>query len=133
LPSDYGLSHQKNQKAEAVLLCRKIHTGRPRIVWQKRLGALDAVVKRADSAQPIYPKQAVLFEAGGVGALLRIAQRLGLFELINDIVPIVKRLWRFPKSAFSSQHFWDHMDRVNSDTIMEIEEKLVALIRRHFG
>jgi transposase len=143
--------------------------GKPRIVWQKYLGTLDAIVTRADSAQPMYPKQAVLFEAGGVAALLRITQRLGLFDGINEVVPkrdqgpsvaqymimaainraldpcsklaigdwyeqtLLKKLWAFPKSAFSSQRFWDHMDRVSSDAIREIEEKLVTQIRQHFG
>jgi len=143
--------------------------GKPRIVWQKYLGTLDAIVKRADSVQPQLPKEALLFEAGGSAALLRITQRLGLLELINDIVPkrdqgpsvghyivlaalnraldpcsklaigewyeqsIVKRLWRFPKSAFSSQRFWDHMDRISSDAIAQIEENLLPRIREQFG
>lgn len=143
--------------------------GKPRIVWQKYLGTLDAIVKRADSSQPIQPKEAVLFEAGGVAALFRITQRLNLFDLINEVVPkrdqgpsvahymimaainraldpcskvaigdwyeqsILTKIWPFPKSAFSSQRFWDHMDRVSSDAIMEIEEKLVPRIRQHFG
>ena len=143
--------------------------GKPRIVWQKYLGTLDAIVKRAESSQPQLPKEALLFEAGGSAALLRITQRLRLLELINDIVPkgeqgpsvghyivlaalnraldpcsklaigdwyeqtILKRLWRFPKSAFSSQRFWDHMDRINSDAITQIEERLLPRIRKLFG
>jgi transposase len=143
--------------------------GNPRIVWQKYLGTLDAIIKRADSSKPILPKEATLFEAGGVAALLRITQRLGLCELINDIVPkrdqgptvahymilaalnraldpcsklaigdwyeqtILKKMWRFPKSAFSSQRFWDHMDRIGSDAITEIEENLLPRIRQQFG
>jgi transposase len=143
--------------------------GKPRIIWQKYLGTLGAIVKRADSTQPQAPKEALLFEAGGSAALLRITQRLGLLELINDIVPkreqgpsvghymvlaalnralapcsklaiaewydqtILKRLWRFPKSAFSSQRFWDHMDRITSDGIARIEGKLVPRILQEFG
>ena len=143
--------------------------GKPRIIWQKYLGTLDALVKRAESAQPQPPKEALLFEAGGSAALLRITQRLGLLELINDVVPkkqqgpsvghyivlaalnralepwsklatgewyeqsIVKRLWRFPKSAFSSQRFWDHMDRISPDDIVEIEKKLIPRILERFG
>jgi len=143
--------------------------GKPRIVWQKYLGTLDAIIKRSESVQPQLPKEAVLFEAGGSGALLCIAQRLGLLDLINDVVPkrdqgpsvghyivlaalnraldpcsklaigdwyeqtILKRLWRFPKSAFSSQRFWDHMDRISSDAITQIEEKLLPRIRQQFG
>jgi len=143
--------------------------GKPRIIWQKYLGTLDAIVKRADSTQPQTPKEALLFEAGGSAALLRITQRLGLLDLINDVVPkreqgpsvghyivlaalnralapcsklligewyeqtILKRLWRFQKSAFSSQRFWDHMDRITSDSIARIEEQLVSRILQQFG
>jgi len=143
--------------------------GKPRIVWQKYLGTLDAIVKRSDATQPQPPREALLFEAGGSAALLRITQRLGLLELINDVVPkrdqgpsmghyivlaalnraldpcsksaiggwyeqsILKRLWRFPKSAFSSQRFWDHMDRISSDDITQIEEELLPRILKQFG
>ena len=143
--------------------------GKPRIVWQKYLGTLDAIVKRSDSTQPQPPREALLFEAGGSAALLRITQRLELLELINDVVPkrdqgpsmghyivlaalnraldpcsksaigdwyeqtILKRLWRFPKSAFSSQRFWDHMDRISSDDITQIEEELLPRILKQFG
>jgi transposase len=143
--------------------------GKPRIIWQKYLGTLDAIIKRKESAQPQPPKEAMLFEAGGSAALLRITQRLGLLELINNVVPkreqgpsaghyivlaslnraldpcsklaigewyeqtILKRLWRFPKSVFSSQRFWDHMDRISSDDIAKIEEKLIPRILQQFG
>lgn len=61
--------------------------GKPRIVWQKYLGTIDAIIERADGARPPRPKEAVLFEAGAVGALLGIAQRLGVVELIDSLVP----------------------------------------------
>ena len=61
--------------------------GKPRIVWQKYLGTVDAIVQRAEQARPAKPKETVIFEAGGVVALLRIAQRLGVTELINEVVP----------------------------------------------
>lgn len=61
--------------------------GKPRIVWQKYLGTIDAIVKRADKTTPPKPKETVIFEAGGVAALLRIAQRLELLTLINTMVP----------------------------------------------
>jgi transposase len=143
--------------------------GKPRIVWQKYLGTLDSILKRTDSNQPQAPREALLFEAGGSAALLRITQRLELLELINDTVPkrdqgpstghyivlaalnraldpcsksaigdwyeqsILKRIWRFPKSAFSSQRFWDHMDRLNADAITRVEEELLERILRTFG
>lgn len=146
----------------------RVH-GKPRIVWQKYLGTLDSIVKRSDSTQPQAPREALLFEAGGSAALLRIAQRLEMLELINDTVPkrdqgpstghyivlaalnraldpcsksaigdwyeqsILKRIWRFPKSAFSSQRFWDHMDRINADAITRMEEELLQRILGKFG
>lgn len=61
--------------------------GKPRIVWQKYLGTLDAIVQRADQARPARPKETVIFEAGGVAALLRIAERLKVMEVINRAVP----------------------------------------------
>ena len=44
--------------------------GKPRIVWQKYLGTLDSIVKRTELCSPAKPKQAVIFEAGGVAGLV---------------------------------------------------------------
>jgi transposase len=143
--------------------------GEPRIVWQKYLGTVDAIVRRAEEAAPPKPKETVVFEAGGVAALLRIAQRLGLVELIDAVIPkreqgpsvgqymllaalnralapcsklaigdwyeetLLRRLWRLPKTAFSSQRFWDHMDRVSEAAIDSVQEQLVARIEEEYG
>lgn len=143
--------------------------GKPRIVWQKYLGTLDSIIKRTEKAKPAAPKEAVLFEAGAVAALLRITQRLNVLELIDEIVPkreqgpsvgnymilaalnralapcsklaigdwyeqtILRRLWRYPKSVFSSQRFWDHMDRMSEEAIERVEEELVMRVREEFG
>lgn len=143
--------------------------GKPRIVWQKYLGTVDAIVKRAEKATPPKPKETVIFEAGGVAALLGIAQRLGLVDLIDKAAPkreqgpsvgqymvlaalnralapcsklaigdwyeetVLRRLWRLPKTAFSSQRFWDHMDMVSEQVIDNVQEKLAARIEREYG
>jgi len=143
--------------------------GKPRIVWQKYLGTIESIVERTEEAKPAKPKETVVFEAGGVAALLRIAQRLGLLELLNEVLPkreqgpsvghylllaalnraldpcsklaigdwyestVLHRLWRFPKSAFSSQRFWDHMDRVSEEDIETFQERLVSRVRDAFG
>lgn len=143
--------------------------GKPRIVWQKYLGTVDAIVKRAEGAAPPKPKEAVIFEAGGVAALLRIAQRLGVIELIDEAAPkrdqgpsvgrymllaalnralspcsklaigewyertVLRRLWRVPKTAFSSQRFWDHMDMVSEEAIDSVQRKLASRIEREYG
>jgi len=143
--------------------------GKPRIVWQKYLGTVDAIVARAEQARPPAPRETVIFEAGGVAALLRIAQHLDLLALLNEVLPkrnqgptvghylllaainralapcsklaigawydqtVLRRLWRFPVSAFSSQRFWDHMDLVSESAIETIQEKLLARVLATFG
>ncbi|HOZ47794.1 MAG TPA: IS1634 family transposase [Candidatus Hydrogenedentes bacterium] len=143
--------------------------GKPRIVWQKYLGTVDAIIARAEGSKPPKPKEAVLFDAGGVAGLSRIAQRLGLLDLIDAQVPkrdqgpsaghyivlaalnralapcsklaigdwyeqtVLRRLWRFDQSAFSSQRFWDHMSMVSEEAIETIQTELAARVRREFG
>lgn len=60
--------------------------GKPRIVWQKYLGSVDAIIKRFEQTKPLKPTETVLFEAGGVAALVGIANKLGIIELIDKIV-----------------------------------------------
>ena len=148
--------------------CKRVE-GKPRIVWQKYLGTIGNIVKRADEARPPRPQHTVIFQAGGVAALLGIAQRLDLLELINQVAPkrdqgpsvghyivlaalnralaptsklqiaqwyeetVLRRLWGLPKSAFSSQRFWDHMDRIEEEYIEEIQERIVARVEEVFG
>jgi len=143
--------------------------GKPRIVWQKYLGTVDAIVKRAEEARPPEPSEAVIFELGGVAALAGIAQRLGLMGLINDVVPkrdqgpsvghymvlaainralcplsktaigdwyeqtVLRRLWGYPKKAFSSQRFWDHMGMISEEAILKVEERLAAKVLSEFS
>jgi len=148
--------------------CKRVD-GEPRIVWQKYLGTLDAIVKRADDSKPPKPKHTVIFHAGGVAALLRITQRLEILDLINEVSPkreqgptvghyivlaalnraleplsklaignwyeqtVLRRLWGFDKSAFTSQRFWDHMDRLSEQDIERIQERLIPCIEKEFG
>lgn len=143
--------------------------GKPRIVWQKYLGTIEAIVNRAEDSKPPKPQHTVIFEAGGIAALLRITQRLKLLKLINEVSPkreqgpsvghyiilaalnralgplsklaignwydetVLRRLWGFNVSAFSSQRFWDHMDRLSEQDIEDIQERLVPRIEREFG
>jgi transposase len=143
--------------------------GKPRITWQKYLGTVEGIIKMAEGAEPESPREVDIFELGGAAALLGIAQRLGLEELIDEVVPkreqgpsvarymllaainralapcsklaigewygrtVLKRLWRHPESAFSSQRFWDHMDMVSEEAIAEMEERLASRIVSVFG
>ena len=61
--------------------------GQSRIIWQKYLGSVESILQRFQKTAPIKPSEAVLFEAGGVATLLKFANKLGLIDLINDIVP----------------------------------------------
>lgn len=143
--------------------------GKPRIVWQKYLGTVEAIVERHERDRPPKAKEAVIFHAGGVAALLGITQQIGVMQAINDIVPkreqgpsvghymvlaalnralapcskvgigdwyqasILRRLWGFGKNAFSSQRFWDHMDRISEQAIDSIQERLAANVADVFG
>lgn len=143
--------------------------GKPRIVWQKYLGTVDAIVQRLEQTRPDKPREAVLFEAGGVAALLRIAQRLDLLKVIDTVVPkreqgpsvghylvlaalnralapcsklamgpwyeqtVLRRLWRFEQTAFSSQRFWDHMSMISEKHVEAIQADLAPRIRQEFG
>jgi transposase len=46
---------------------------------------------------------------------------------------ILRRLWGFDKSVFTSQRFWDHMDRLSEKNIEDIQERLVPHIEKEFG
>lgn len=143
--------------------------GKPRIVWQKYLGTVEGLVQKIEQVSPPRPKETVIFEAGGVAALLGIAQRLGVLDIINEVTPkraqgpsvghyillaainralspcsklaigdwykdtVLKRLWRFPKTAFSSQRFWDHMDGISEEAIDAIQDDLAVRIKKEFG
>jgi transposase len=61
--------------------------GKPRIVWQKYLGTLDAIIERCEESAAPTPVETTLFEAGGVAALTQIANRINLMEIINEVVP----------------------------------------------
>ena len=45
--------------------------GKPRIIWQKYLGSVDAILKRFEKTAPVKPSEIVLFEAGGVAGVPR--------------------------------------------------------------
>ena len=148
--------------------CKRVN-GKPRIVWQKYLGTLEAIIQRSEDSKPPKPKHTVIFEAGGIAALLRITQRLELLPLINALAPkrgqgptvghyivlaalnralaprskaaigewyeqtVLRRLWGFDKTAFSSQRFLDHMDRLGEEEIEKIQEQLLSRIDNNFG
>lgn len=46
---------------------KRVH-GKPRIVWQKYLGSVDAIIRRCEQNMAPLPTETVLFEAGGAAA-----------------------------------------------------------------
>lgn len=141
---------------------------KPRIVWQKYLGSVEAILQRYQEMAPVKPSEVDLFDAGGVATLLKFADRLGLFQLINETIPskdqgpslghyivlaalnraleptsklqigdwyrntVLQRLWGFPSDAFTSQSYWNHMDRISSEDIRKIQDALALNIRKEF-
>ena len=81
------IKKQKNGKAYYYAVQSKRVNGKPRIVWQKYLGSVEAIIKKYEQAVAPVPTETVLFEAGGVAALMGIVTRLGLVDLVNEIVP----------------------------------------------
>ena len=61
--------------------------GKPRIIWQKYLGSVGKIIKNAENAQPAEPKEALVYQHGGVAALWSITQQLGLIDLIDSHAP----------------------------------------------
>lgn len=61
--------------------------GKPRIVWQKYLGPANKIIRNAQDAQPPEPKEAIVYQYGGVAAIQRITQQLGLIDIINKHAP----------------------------------------------
>lgn len=61
--------------------------GKPRIVWQKYLGTLDDIIRKCSSTSCDTVAEVDIFSAGGVAAMLRIAQKLNLIEIIDKEIP----------------------------------------------
>lgn len=61
--------------------------GKPRVVWQKYLGSIEAILEQYNKSPGKIPAETALFEAGGVAALLSIANRLGIVDLIDKAIP----------------------------------------------
>src|SRR5437764_6214211 len=60
--------------------------GKPRIIWQKYLGTLDDIVKRAECRTDSCEREAIIFESGGVAAMLGIAEKIGISQIIDEVV-----------------------------------------------
>lgn len=58
--------------------------GQSRIVWQKYLGTLESILARKENSSSIC--EVDIFEAGGIAAMLQVAKKLQLEEIINSTV-----------------------------------------------
>ncbi len=76
----------KAKKAYYYAVESKRVNGKPRIVWQKYLGTLDDIVRKCSSPSGEVA-EVDIFSAGGVAAMLRMAQKLSLIEIIDKEVP----------------------------------------------
>lgn len=76
----------KGKKAYYYAAESKRVDGKPRIVWQKYLGTIDDIVKKC-SSHSSGVSEVDIFSAGGVAAMLGIAQKLSLIEIIDKEVP----------------------------------------------
>jgi transposase len=77
----------KSNKAYYYIVQSARVNGKPRIVWQKYLGTVEGILKLTEKNLAPTPSEVVLFEAGGVAALLNISQKLDLVKIIDEIVP----------------------------------------------
>src|SRR5579875_2086812 len=59
--------------------------GKPRITWQRYLGKMEDIIARCTQGPGAY--DAVVYEFGAVAAVLSIAERLELEQIIDRHVP----------------------------------------------
>ena len=149
------------KKAYYYAIQTKRVNGKPRIVSKTYLGRLEDIVKKVtETPQPSGVK---LREFGLSAALLKITDRLGLVELIDNVVTkrrqgpsvgqymliaalnrcsaptsksrigewyeetILQRILKIDVQQLTSQRFWDNMDLIAEDDIVELQ---VALAKK---
>ena len=67
-------------------VCKRVN-GKPKIVEQHYLGSADSIIKRLLTADSPQPQTAVVREFGGSTALLALARRLGLADIVDRHAP----------------------------------------------
>jgi len=60
--------------------------GKPRLIWQKYLGTAEEIIQSITQPGLPLPIKGKTFNYGGVAALLQIAKKLHLIEIINKVV-----------------------------------------------
>jgi transposase len=149
--------------------CQRVE-GKPKIVRQVYLGKIDDLVAAAEfSHQPPQPLETEVAAFGAAAALLDIAQRLDLVQLLDAILPpkrhqglsvgqylllaainravsptsklqfadwyrqtVLTRLLPADPAALSSQNFWNHMDLVTAEHVLECEKQITQRLIQRF-
>src|ERR1035438_9511126 len=149
--------------------CQRVD-GKPKIAPQVPLGKSDDLVSAAErSHHPPQPLETVVAAFGDAAALLDIAQRLDLIQLLDSILPakrhqglsvgqylllaainravsptskvqfadwyrqtVLTRLLPADPAALSSQGFWNHMDLVSADHVLECEKQITQRLIQRF-
>jgi transposase len=141
--------------------CKRVN-GKPKIVRTIYLGTVDTIIKNArESASGPKTKEVQIMEFGASAALLLIASRLQLVEIIDRHTPkrnqgpsvgeymlaavinravkpssktalaawfestSLPRLTGISPKQLSSQAFWNHMDKLEGDRLIKIENDLL--------
>src|SRR5271157_4054469 len=81
------IKKMKGNKAYYYIVKSARVNGKPRIVFQKYLGTVEGILKMAEQNLSPKPTEIILSEAGGVAALLNIAQKIDLVKIIDEVVP----------------------------------------------
>src|ERR1035437_5586184 len=133
--------------------CQRVD-GKPKIVRQVYLGKIDDLVAAAElSRQPPQPLETELAAFADIAALFDIAQRLDLVPLLDSILPaitravsptsklqfadwyrqtVLTRLLPADPAALSSQNFWNHMDLVTAEHVLECEKQITQHLIQRF-
>jgi transposase len=149
--------------------CQRVD-GKPKIVRQVYLGKIDDLVAAAERfQQPPQPLETEVAAFGDAAALLGIAQRLDLIQLLDSILPpkrhqgislgqylllaainravsptskvhfadwyrqtALTRLLPADPAALSSQGFWNHMDLITADHVLECEKQITQRLIQRF-
>jgi transposase len=149
-------------------ICKRIN-GKPKIVQTIYLGTLEKIIDNAHKAKDLPQAAEVhLAELGATAALLDIAKRLQLVEIVDRHAPkrrqgpsvgqymlvaainraihptskaslaewfektVAARLMGIQPSQLSSQAFWNHMERLKAETLIEIENDLLVRLIDEF-
>lgn len=159
------MAHLVKQTVKGKSYYYAVETGRvngePRVVSKKYLGRLDDIVKKV--TEPPRPSSVRAREFGLSAALLKITDRIGFVDLVDDTVikrqqgasvgqymliaalnrcsaptsksrigewyeeTILPRIQKIDPAQLTSQRFWDNMDLITEEEIVDLQ---IALAKK---